>query len=118
MRAKDGAGNWGDADHYGPVKIESGVSITLAPNGGEKIAGGSNVDITWNTTGIGIDHIHLFYSTDSGSNYQDIVASTDNDGAYSWKTPAIDSATVRVKVIAEDATNSSLAIEEPMDVFS
>jgi len=110
VRAKDGAGRWGNADHYGPVKIETTPSVILfTPNGSEKIAGGSSIDITWNATGSGIDHIHLLYSTDNGINYQDIVVNTDNDGIYSWTTPTIDFSTVRVKAEACDIGNQSLA---------
>ena len=91
--------------------IDSLSIILLAPNGGEKIKGGSVYDITWNTSESRIDHIRLLYSTDSGNTYPNtIVASTD--GTYEWTTPEIDFSTVRVKAIAEDASNNALADDE------
>jgi len=90
--------------------ISTPTSITIiTPNGGERIKGGSICDITWNTTGKEINHIHLLYSIDSGSSFQDIVPETNNDGAYKWTTPDIDSSTVRVKAIAKDASYKELA---------
>ena len=84
----------------------------FTPNGGENISGGSVYGITWITTELGIHHIHLLYSTDSGATYQDIVSSTTDDGIYEWSTPLIDSSTVRVKVIAEDASNNAISEDE------
>jgi len=105
--------NEGNIDSYlssGTFEVDA-TNITLtAPNGGEILKGGSSYNITWSTEGTGIDHIHLRYSTDSGTNYQDIIANTTNSGAYEWNPiPSIDSATVRIKAIAEDASNNALA---------
>ncbi|MBI1923619.1 hypothetical protein HYR99_05160, partial [Candidatus Poribacteria bacterium] len=96
------------------VVIPSDVTLTLsAPNGGEQITAGSTFTIGWNTTGSGIDHIHLQYSTDSGATYpNDIVLSTPNDGSHDWTTPSdLNSTTVRVKAIAEDASKNPLAMD-------
>jgi hypothetical protein len=94
-------------------------SITLlTPNGGEKVKGGSFYNITWDAAGVGIDHIHLVYSTDSGASYRDIVASTADSGAYEWTTPQIDSSTVLVKAVAEDTSNNALADDESDAAFT
>jgi parallel beta-helix repeat protein len=81
-----------------------------APNGGEAWPGGSSQSITWNTSGPGVDHIRLLYSTDGGSTYPNIInTGTDNDGIYEWTIPGINSSTVRVKAMAEDISNTVLA---------
>lgn len=87
------------------------VSITLtSPNGGEVLSSGSIHAITWDTSGTGIHHVQLLYSIDSGSTYPNaIAASTENDGIYEWTVPMLDSTTVRIKVVAEDNSNSMLA---------
>ena len=89
------------------------VSIVISePNGGEMIKGGGVKNITWETTGDGIDHVHLEYSTDSGASYEDIDVNTPDDGLYQWTIPEKDSSAVRIKAIAEDASNAELAHDE------
>ncbi|MCK4416669.1 MAG: right-handed parallel beta-helix repeat-containing protein [Candidatus Latescibacteria bacterium] len=90
------------------------VAIALtSPNGDEVWQGGSTYDVTWTTTGSGIDHIRLLYSTDSGKSYPDTIASTVPDaGSYAWKVPTINSNTVRVKVQAVDAYSTVLVEDE------
>ena len=95
------------------------ISVTLSePNGEEQMKGNSIHNVIWNTTGTGIDHIHLLYSTDSGVIYQDIVANAMNNGTYEWTTPAVDSSTVLMKVIAEDTSNNLLAEDQSDADFS
>ncbi len=70
-------------------------------------------DITWETTGPGIDHIRLLYSTDGGATYPDTIAdSTPNTGSYTWTVPLLISSTCRIKAQAEDASDSVLAWDE------
>ena len=87
------------------------IIVIETPNGGEKIKGRSVYNIRWNTMGDGIDHIHLLYKN-GGDSYQDIDANTADDGTYEWTTPAIDSSTVGVKAIVEDASDNALAADE------
>lgn len=108
--------NWGldgptkRLNTYRPL-ISASYSITInTPADGENIKGNSPYNITWQTTGDDIDHIHLMYSSDGGSIYQNIIAHTDNTGSYYWiSVPAINSATFRVKAIAETPDNRALA---------
>jgi len=86
------------------VTIALNQTLTLtAPNGGEEMDGDSVQSITWTSTGV-IANVKLEYSTD-GSNYTTIVASTTNDGSYSWTVPYISADTVTVRV--SDASDSS-----------
>jgi len=112
--AAGGTGSWLVGRNSGAVEgpLAPNSIELLAPNGGERIKGGSVCEIRWNTTGDGIDHVHLLFSTDGGSSFADIVANTDDDGTYEWAVPEIDSSTVRVKVIADDANNRGLASDK------
>jgi len=73
-------------------------TITLdVPNGGENWEVGSPRIIVW--------HNHLFngsvkieYSTNGGTNYSTIVASTPNSGSFTWTIPNTPSANCLVKV--------------------
>jgi subtilisin family serine protease len=86
-------------------------TITInTPSTGEIIKGGDPYTITWRTTGSDIDHIHLLYSENSGASYHDIVANTPDEGSYELDlVPSLDSSTVRIKAIAEDASGNLLA---------
>ena len=51
---------FGNSDTVTITVIDGQISVQIEqPNGGEKIKGGSVYNITWNTAGEGIDHIHL-----------------------------------------------------------
>ncbi|NOY58113.1 MAG: hypothetical protein GXO75_04135, partial [Calditrichaeota bacterium] len=67
--------------------ISAAPSITVsAPNGGEDWEVGSVQNITWSsnkTSGT----VHIEYSTDSGTNWADVVSSTTDDGVYEWTIP-------------------------------
>lgn len=98
-----------------PVLCELPQSITLtSPNGGEILCGATEQSISWNTSGNRIDHIRLLYSTDGGKSYSNtIVASTEDDGVYEWEpVPSLNSATVKVRAIAEDRNNNAMADDE------
>jgi BNR repeat-like domain len=68
-----------------------------SPNGGESWAVGSAHNITWNSLGT-LVNVKIEYSTNSGSSYSLIAASTPNDGTYPWTIPNTVSATCLVKV--------------------
>ena len=103
------------APDMGVYENSRGVPLTtidlIAPNGGEVWRGGSSRNITWNIVGATvIHHIRLTYSINGGNTYPNtITEGTDNDGIHEWNpVPGINSATVRVKVIAEDSINNEL----------
>ncbi len=76
------------------------ASITVtAPNGGETLTGGGTYNVTWSTTGTITDTINIYYSTDSGINFPNTVATAEtNDGAYTWTVPNTATGTVKIKV--------------------
>ena len=74
------------------------ISIAVtAPNGGEQYQSGTNELITWDSTGP-FDNVKLEYSVDNFvSSVRTIVASTADDGSYSWAVAGVHSDTVRVR---------------------
>jgi hypothetical protein len=88
----------------------SSVEVT-APNGGEDWLVGASQDITWNGSG-DITNVKIEYSSNNGSNWTTVIASTPNDGTYSWTIPNTPSATclVRISDTDDDPTDSSDAV--------
>ena len=77
--------------------IQSVFTLT-APNGAEVWIVGNSYDINWSNTGT-VANVKLEYSTDGGSNYDDvIIASTPNASTYSWSIPDDITTTAKVKV--------------------
>ncbi|UCH95029.1 MAG: hypothetical protein JSV88_32905 [Candidatus Aminicenantes bacterium] len=75
------------------------------PNGGETLNVGSSKTISWKASGPA--NVKIEYSTNAGSSWKEIIASTANDGAYSWTIPEDPSTQCRVKVSdAADGTPS------------
>jgi len=76
--------------------VAPGISVT-SPNGGEQWLIGSTRNITWTSTGASAN-VKVEYSTNSGSSYSLIAASTPNDGTHPWMIPNTASSTCLVKV--------------------
>jgi len=71
------------------------------PNGEEKLFCDSTYHISWDSRNCG-DRVKIQFSTDGGSNWDQIANDTKNDGSYSWTTPSISSTTCMVKISAID----------------
>jgi hypothetical protein len=93
-----------------------------APNGGERIAGGTVFTIRWAATdsgsGVKANGITLRLSTDSGASWSLIAGNENNDGAYSWTVPyGLESSHCRVSVEAEDQA-ANYGTDQSDDDFS
>jgi len=89
------------------VNIPGSATLTLtAPNGGETWQALSSHNITWTSTGT-IANVKLEYSTNGGSNWTTIIASTPNGGSYSWTVANAPSTTCRVRVSEASTGNPS-----------
>ena len=74
------------------------TTITLtSPNGGEAWGIGSTHNITWTYTG-DMPSVKIEYSTNSGTSWATIVASTSNSGSYAWAVPGPASTSCLVRV--------------------
>ncbi|MGE5280051.1 MAG: hypothetical protein ACM3L6_04830, partial [Deltaproteobacteria bacterium] len=87
----------------GAFKIK-GAFLLTAPNGGEAWIVGTTHDIAWTTFGT-VGYVKLEYSTNAGTDWNQIVASVANNGTYPWTVPDTISTTCRVRV--SDANDSS-----------
>ncbi len=89
-----------------------------APNGGETLNIGLSFPVTWTSSGT-LGNVKLEYSTNAGVRLDDpIVASTANDGSYSWTVPNAPSANCLVRVSEtdgnpSDASNAVFTIGTP-----
>ena len=76
-----------------------------SPNGGEDWKIDSLYNIIWtsySTSG----NVHIEYSTDNGSNWSDVIASTTDDGTHPWTIPNTPSANCLVRLSDTDGDPS------------
>jgi hypothetical protein len=84
------------------------VTLT-SPDGGESLTGGEVQNVTWTTSGSGMDTVGIYYSADNGSTYNLVAYNLNKSlGTYAWTLPNIDSETVLVKIIAYDSGKGNL----------
>ncbi len=104
--------DWSDGDS---VEIEAIVRMieVLSLNGGENIAGGDQVALTWNsqhTSGT----VNILCSNDNFvSDLHLIAQAIEDDGSHSWMVPNIPSETLRLRV--EDASIAGLYDDSDQD---
>ncbi|PKL78386.1 MAG: hypothetical protein CVV25_11755 [Ignavibacteriae bacterium HGW-Ignavibacteriae-4] len=114
----DNGGDSGDQwNRFTTQKITvAGVTVT-APNGGENWCAGTTQTITWKSDGV--ENVKLEYSTNGGSNWNVISASTQaSTGSFSWTIPqGITPGTTNqirisdaVKTTRNDLSNNSFTI--------
>ncbi|MBS1961388.1 MAG: hypothetical protein JST04_04165 [Bdellovibrionales bacterium] len=81
------------------------MSLLTPTASGILLSGGSTYNITWSASdaGSGVDHVAIYYSTDGGANYSNlIVVGAPNTGSYSWTVPSIDTTSARVRLNVYD----------------
>lgn len=76
-----------------------------APNSGESWVAGTSHDITWTSTGT-IINARIEYSSNNGTDWTNVIASTTNDGSHTWTIPNTISNQCLVRI--SDATNASI----------
>ena len=91
-----------------------GTIAVTSPNGGEGWPVGSIQNINWTSNG-NSGTVKLEYSTNNGTSWLSIVASTPDDGSHSWTVPNAVSATCLVRVsdtdgIPVDVSNAVFSI--------
>ena len=81
------------------------ITVT-SPNGGENWIGNSQRNITW--TSQNITNVSIEYSTNNGTNWISVIASTPASGGnYSWTVPNTPSTQCLVRI--SDASNVSIS---------
>ena len=102
--------------------ITAGPTITLtAPNGGETWLAGTVNQITWTRQGVTL--VKIEYSTDNGSVWLEVIASTPAAiGSYNWTIPNTPSTQCLVRISAvnnaavNDVSDNTFTIEEGVSV--
>jgi len=103
-------GTAGKDNIYGWGKVEMpdfALTIT-SPNGGENWQVTSSHDITWTSSGTS-GTVHIEYSTNTGSNWSDVIASTSDDGTHPWTVPNTPSGNCLVRVSDTDSDPSDVS---------
>lgn len=102
-------------------RIDAGLPVTYGfdepaifvnyPDGGDYLEVGSDQWIMWDHTGP-VGNVKIEYSSNNGSNWTVIVASTENDGCYLWTIPddVSDLCLVRVSETDGDPSDTSDAV--------
>ena len=86
----------GQSAEVSGIAVAPGFTVT-SPNGGETWTVGTHHNITWTTSG-SIPDVKIDYSTDNGSLWIELVASTTNTGTYDWTIPNAPSTQCLVRV--------------------
>jgi len=93
------------SDAVGMTFDEDKITV-LSPNGFESLQAGEIKNISWSTTGF-VGNVKLEYSTNDGSSWILIAASTVNSSTYSWNIPKIGTWKGRVRI--SDSENSGIS---------
>jgi hypothetical protein len=104
------------------IEITEGVQFAVvSPNGGETLWMALYHEITWNPGPGGIDDVKIEWSTDNFvSDIRTIIASTPNDGSYTWALiPNIETTTARIRITDvlgsdSDTSDDDFSIARPV----
>jgi M6 family metalloprotease-like protein len=97
-----GYSNGAGACAAGPDLIPPTVAVVY-PAGGESFAPGDTVDIRWAAAdNRQVDSISIFYSGNSGRDYNLVAHGEPNDSLYRWIAPEIASDSCLVRIVAFD----------------
>jgi hypothetical protein len=91
-----------------PPPVQVTVTV-ISPKAGEVWHTGTTQNIIWTTTGQGIDHVDIYFSTDAGKSMISIAQKEPDDGVFAWKVPSASSKTVLVRVLAYNTNGQTLA---------
>lgn len=95
------------SDQVFSIAEESNLTL-ITPNGGETWQAGSSQDILWTTVGT-VDQVRLSYTANGGLVWNEIVASTPNDGIYEWIVPNFASTNYAIKIEDTDGFPTDLS---------
>jgi len=101
------------SDDYFTIAEQKSITV-IAPNGGETLYGDESYEIQWEWTG-DIDSVYIFYSVNSGTDYDGAVAvNTDCTGSFEWDPiPPVDTTQARIKII--DVADNSIYDQSDAD---
>ncbi|MEI6852536.1 MAG: hypothetical protein WCL06_06815, partial [Bacteroidota bacterium] len=77
--------------------INAAVPVLTSPNGGESWYINNSYNITWNPATL-FTNAYIEYSTDNGSSWNIVTASTSNTGSYTWTIPNTITSQAKVRI--------------------
>ncbi|MFA6170975.1 MAG: Ig-like domain-containing protein [Patescibacteria group bacterium] len=89
---------------------------------GQTLTGGNIYTINWTATDLNIGPpagtpIKIEFTSDGGLTWSSVVGATENDGAYSWTVPAINSSDCQIRVTVTDlATNADFDLSSTFTI--
>jgi photosystem II stability/assembly factor-like uncharacterized protein len=84
------------------ITQQKSLDLTNPNSSGLSYAVGSTVYISWNS--VGISNVNLYFSSDGGNSYSNIVSNYVNTGYYNWTVPNATSTNCYIKI--KDASSS------------
>ncbi|RLB56700.1 MAG: hypothetical protein DRJ42_02630 [Deltaproteobacteria bacterium] len=89
------------------VLVKGTGLFLLTPRGGENVLAGSDLSITWGSSGP-VGDVRIEYSLDGGGSWAPVADRTANDGLETWTTPLFRTTQARVRITdLDDSTNTS-----------
>ncbi len=120
VRVNAGGPNIDASNNNFNIVVATPSIVLTSPNGGENWTVGSNQVITWNNLTF-FSTVQLEYSTNAGSTWSTVIASTPaggTSGSYNWTIPNTISSQCLVSVNAGgpniDVSNSTFTISAPV----
>jgi hypothetical protein len=108
-----------EGDNVANFTLDRGTMTVTTPNGGEDWRADDTQAVEWQWQARGVvDHVRLQYSPNASTTWRDVIANTPNTGSYTWLVPQAITAKALVRVIAEDASNSSFADDTSNAAFT
>jgi len=95
--------NLGRIDMGAFESLASNFIYITKPIGYEGFLSGTTQDIEWKCNA---SNIKLEYTSNGGDTWDDIVASTPNDGIYNWNIPSVENKEYNIRI--SDVTDNSL----------
>ncbi len=91
-----------------PEEADPPVVEVLTPNTRIKVKAGKVYDITWSSTGEGLDRHDIQLSLDNGSTWQDVVTGLPGTArSYAWTVPDTKAKNALIRVIAYGSSTST-----------
>lgn len=114
-RTTTGSGGGGGSSTV-PV-VETSCTV-VSPNGGEIIGKDTVKNISWTSTGTGIDNLVIYHQSATNGPWNMIVAGTPNDGSYDWQVPSELSNASKIRIECRDSGAATLAADESDATFT
>lgn len=103
VTVRDGSGGQAFDDMKAFVSSSAGPFVVTAPNTGELWTGADLKTVSWDVANtqnapVSCSNVDIYLSTDGGQNFDQMLATTSNDGSHQIATPNATTTNARIKV--------------------